>query len=346
MLAALIGLTAVFGVFCVVPTRFDGPSTELDWPSHQSAQNAAETLAAHSLVPSTLGMRLLFHLTGAHQRIEAGPHIVPSGLSPWRLTRWLERVDRSPLRITIPEGFTRFDIAERLFNRSVSGRVSFLRATTDPSLLRHLQIPPGPESFDSAEGFLFPSTYSLSLNMSPAEVVSVMVAESRKRHASLFERGRKGMEILAQDLGWTERDVLTLASIIEKEAREDDERPLIASVFLNRLRDPDFRPKRLQADPTSAYGCKALPHLKGCLNFIGRPNPSTNGDKTNPYSTYVREGLPPGPICNPSEASILSVLEPATTRHRYFVAVGGGRHAFHEHLTDHNREVRAQGPAK
>src|SRR5258708_16487443 len=102
----------------------------------------------------------------------------------------------------------------------------------------------------------------------------------------------------------TVRDVVTLASMVEKEAAADDERPTIASVFLNRLRDPLFKPKRLECDPTAAYGCLAMPErAPSCATFSGKPTAAIEHDPDNPYSTYTHEGLPPGPIPNAGSRS-------------------------------------------
>ena len=124
---------------------------------------------------------------------------------------------------------------------------------------------------------------------------------------------------------------------MEKEARVPSEQPLIAGVFLNRLRDPAFKPKRLQADPTVAYGCVVQPNLPSCAQFDGRRVTRTmTGDPNNPYNTYRHAGLPPGPIANPGLGALRAVLAPAVHDYLYFVASGAGAHAFSRTLADHN----------
>src|SRR5262249_12349151 len=135
-------------------------------------------------------------------------------------------------------------------------------------------------------------------------------------------------------------EIVTLASMVEKEAAVDEERPLVASVFFNRLRDPAFTPKRLQSDPTSAYGCLTVPDIGSCRSYAGRVTPEMNADDTNPYSTYRHDGRPPGPIANPGEKSILAVLAPAESRFLYFVARGEGRHTFSETYAQHSEAIR------
>jgi UPF0755 protein len=140
------------------------------------------------------------------------------------------------------------------------------------------------------------------------------------------------------------RDVVTLASIVEKEAASDDERATIASVFLNRLRDPDFKPKLLQCDPTAAYGCLVAPEkAPSCAGYSGRVTPAINNDPANPYSTYKREGLPPGPIANPGAKSLEAAMAPATTRFLYFVARGEGHHTFSENYEAHTAAIKDGG---
>jgi UPF0755 protein len=124
--------------------------------------------------------------------------------------------------------------------------------------------------------------------------------------------------------------------MVEKEAAVDDERPIIAGVFLNRLRDPTFRPKRLECDPTASYGCLAYPEkAPSCANFTGRATAEIEHDPSNPYSTYTHEGLPPGPIANPGYKSLEAVAVPSTARFFFFVARGQGRHAFSETYEGH-----------
>jgi UPF0755 protein len=135
--------------------------------------------------------------------------------------------------------------------------------------------------------------------------------------------------------------ILVLASLIEKEAAAEEERPLVASVFVNRLSDPDFRPKRLQSDPTSAYGCLAMSdRIPSCAQFHGKITHEINTDPSNTYSTYVHEGLPPTPICNPGIKALSAALNPAKTRYYYFVARGEGHHVFSESYEAHAQAVR------
>jgi UPF0755 protein len=129
--------------------------------------------------------------------------------------------------------------------------------------------------------------------------------------------------------------------MVEKEAVADDERPLIASVFLNRLRDPAFKPRRLECDPTASYGCLAMPEkAASCAGFAGKATASIEHDPDNPYSTYTHEGLPPGPIANPGAKSLDATMSPASTHFFYFVARGDGRSTFSETYEAHASAVK------
>lgn len=320
-----------------------GRLVEINWPEGLDAGEAAALLAAEGLVRSEQGMALYLRATGGTDGFVPGPHLLSQGLSGRELRQLLSRApDRPRAKLTIPEGFHRFDIAARLEKLRVAGRRAFLAASADREMLDELGIErAGSVGAESAEGYLFPATYELPLDSDPREVVRRLVVESDRRWKALSARHADGLASLSASLGWGRREVLTLASIIEKEAVVDEERPMIASVFLNRLLDPAFPSRRLQSDPTSLYGCVAFPDdAPSCAGFSGKPTPEVVRDPKNRYSTYAHPGLPPGPIGNPGEASIAAVLAPASTRYLYFVATGGGRHTFSEDLDAHNAGVR------
>src|SRR6185369_2711236 len=167
-------------------------------------------------------------------------------------------------KVTIPEGFNRFDIGVRLEKLKIASKRAFLAASADPALLAELKIGPA----ESAEGYLFPATYELGLDSDPREIVQRLVAESDKRWEILSGRHKESMARLHDKLGWGRREIVVAASIIEKEAAVDEDRPLIASVFVNRLTDPEFKSHKLQSDPTSSYGCIAFPEeAPSCTEF-------------------------------------------------------------------------------
>jgi UPF0755 protein len=339
----VFGVSLVLGLYLGLVVGYgasSGPGTgrevDLDWPAGLGADEAAQRLDAAGLVMHPKIFAWFLRATGATSRLRAGRHLLSDDLSPRALVqRMLKSDSQEHVKVVVPEGFTRFDIARRLHAAKVCSSKAFLDATEDPALLGQLEIPG-----DSAEGYLFPATYELPLDSDPAQVVTRMKSELDKRLAKLTHDNPTGTDTLDRTLHWKTEEILTLASVVEKEAAVDEERPLIASVFLNRLRDPLFLPKRLQSDPTSAYGCLAMPErIPSCRAFNGRVTPDMNGDDANPYTTYRHEGLPPGPICSPGERSIEAVLVPAETHYLYFVARGEGRHTFSETFAQHNEAV-------
>ncbi len=338
--AVLLGLVLGFG-------SLDGPArggaVEVDWPADVDSARAAAILSGLGLVHSEGAMAMFLRITGGTGGFVPGPHLLPERYDPWDLVRILERSPRRPtVRVPIPEGFHRFDIAARLEKLGIVPKDAFLRASTDAQLLGELGIvKTGGGVAESAEGYLFPATYDLPVDSDAREVVRRMVGESDRRFATLSKERAQGLTQLQANLGFGRREILILASIVEKEAAAAEERPIIASVFLNRLQDPLFKPKRLQSDPTAMYACFAEPDVvPACAGFTGKASPAINRDPRNRYSTYVIDGLPPGPIGNPGESAVDAVLAPAVTKYLYFVAKGGGRHTFSEAFEQHNEAVR------
>jgi UPF0755 protein len=340
VVAALVVLVAGFGHLHAPDA---GGAVEIDWPAGLDSDEAAALLASRGLVRSDGAMAMFLRTTGGTGKFVPGPHLLAEGLDPWDLKRLLERSPARPTaRLTIPEGFHRFDIAARLDKLRIAGKNAFLRATADRILLDELGIErAGAVGAESAEGYLFPATYDFALDTDPRDIVRRLVGESDRRFSALVTQRSDGLASLRNSLGFGRREITILASIIEKEAAVAEERPLIASVFLNRLLDPAFRPKRLQSDPTAAYACFVEPEsVPACAGFTGKITPAVNRDPKNRYSTYVNDGLPPGPIANPGASSLEAVLAPAATKFLYFVAKGGGRHTFSEALEQHNEAVR------
>ncbi len=327
--------TYLLVVFPSQPGPGSGADVEIEFVSGEPRTIVAEKLAKAGLTRSE---RLFaWYLGLVRPRVAPGRHLLTDDLSVVELVRRVERLGAAErARVTVPEGFTRFDVAKRLHALRVASASVFLEATTDPDLLRELAV-----DGDSVEGYLFPATYDFPKDSDAREVVRRMKAEFDRRFAALEQNHRPGRAQLESTLGWTRREIVTLASMVEKEAAVEDERPIIASVFLNRLRDPDFKPRLLQCDPTSGYGCLVLgDRVPACAAFAGKITHAINVDPKNAYSTYVREGLPPGPISNPGLPSLKAVLSPASTKYLYFVAREGRRHAFSETIEDHNAAVK------
>ncbi len=289
--------------------RSSGPKVQVVLPSGLNARQAARLLARAGVIDSPRLFKLLLKTTGLDRQLKPGEYRLGAPMPLSRLLRAL-RAGPPGIRVVIPEGFSAQQIAERLDAAAVCRRRDFLR------LVKRRRL----------EGRLFPTTYYLDSGSAPEAVIQRMVAEFDKTIPPFYQASgsRLGLE-----------SALTLASIVEREARRDAERPLIAAVYLNRLR----LGMRLEADPTVQY---ALGYWKKGL---------TRQDLkvASPYNTYVHRGLPPGPICNPGLNSFEAVLHPATTDALYFVADNRGGHIFSATNTQHirakqkiRRELRAR----
>lgn len=339
---AALGLAAVASValFVVYPLRRGpgaGASFEIQVPENVTADDLAGRLTAAGALSMPAVFALWLRATGGTRGVVAGVHLLTDDASPRELVARLERRGHgATARVTFPEGWNRFDMARRLQDKRIVPLRQFLDATVDRALLSELGI-----HGETAEGFLFPATYDLPLDDDGDDVVRVMKREFDRRWDVLGRaHGSTLADVMASanlDVG----DVVTLASMVEKEAAVDEERPLIASVFLNRLRDPAFQPKRLECDPTASYGCLVSPEkAASCAAFSGKPSAAIEHDPDNPYSTYTHEGLPPGPIANPGAKSLEAVMAPSASHYFFFVARGEGRHTFSETYAAHAAAVR------
>jgi UPF0755 protein len=345
--AAICALTILGAIAMRVVAGMAGPGRGapiiLRVPPDASAADLARVLDDAGAVRSETIAALYLGWFGDPRSVEAGVHM---GDDAWSLERFrvaLQRGDDRPkAKVVIPEGLNRFQIADRFEQARVASRDELLARSSDPLLLEALGVRgPSGQSPESAEGFLFPATYELPIDTPARAVVERLVRESDLRWARLAKDHGPALARLEHELGWSRREIVVLASVVEKETGAGEERPMVASVFLNRLRDPAFTPKLLQSDPTTGYGCvrdrEAAP---SCAKYDGKVTGEMNRDRLNSYSTYVHDGLPPGPISNPGEASLAAVLAPADTRYFFFVAKGGGRHKFSETYEEHLKAVR------
>ncbi len=220
--------------------------------------------------------------------------------------------------VTVPEGWTIFDIANQLQQQNICARQDFLAAARDTSLISDL----APRA-KTLEGFLFPSTYQFTRRTTCSQIAATMVRHFRTVWNSL--QVARFPQLPGE---MTPKDAVTLASLVERETPNADERPLVAGIFYNRLR----RSYPLQCDPTVQYAML----LAGRVVLDVKPSDLRID---SPYNTYEHPGLPPGPIANPGEASLRAALSPATTDDLYFVANGQGGHFFSRTLAEHNKNV-------
>jgi len=339
-MAMLLVAAALFGALLVVYPARRGPSTgrevDLVLMGDESPESLAGKLEGAGLISDPRLFIWYVRASGAGGTVAKGSHLLTDDLSPHELlTRIEKRGAAVRVKVSIPEGWTMFDIAKRLHAQRVCSKASFLQAARDPRLLSELRL-----EGESAEGFLFPATYELPEDSLAEEVIRRMKSEFDRRFATLEERHASGALDLSQSLHWGMRQIVILASMVEKEAVMDDERPIIAGVFLNRLRDPKFSPKLLQCDPTAGYGCLLEPSASSaCSAYTGKITHDIVADPTNPYNTYKHEGLPPGPISNPGAKSLEAVMDASASHYFYFVAKGGGRHHFSETYAGHTAAI-------
>jgi UPF0755 protein len=339
LLLAWLGAAAMFGyVLLWLPHERSAPRAKdvpYALPSGARLSDVVQLLSQEGVVRDARAASFFLRLVGITPR--TGAVVLNRSVS---LRDSLPRIavgyGAAELQVPVPEGFTRFDVATRLARYGIAPIEAVLDATIDTSLLAPLGV-----AGSSAEGYLFPATYRLAQDSDARGVVARMIRTFRERTRARFDAYR---EAHADDPGALDETALvTLASMVEREARVPEERRTIAGVFMNRLRDPSFKPKRLQSDPTVAYGCLvAREAAASCAEFDGRRvTPAMVRDPDNAYSTYRREGLPPGPIANPGLSALEAALEPEAHGYFYFVAKGAGRHAFSATLEAHNAEVRA-----
>lgn len=291
-----------------------GPATIVYIKPKTSVQEIAQTLREAGVIRSRWAFLALAYLQGSLTRLHAGEYEFTRGTSLLEILGKLEAGKVVTHQVTIPEGFTAQDIARLLAGERLVDADRFTALAKDASFAESVGVPG-----NTLEGYLFPDTYRLTRGMGEEEILRIMV--TRFRQAMPQDIGEQ-----AQQLGLDVHSVVTLASMIEKEARLNSERPLVAAVFYNRLR----RKMPLQSDPTAVYGAVEPPH---------RITPQ-DLHRQSPYNTYLNAGLPPGPIANPGLASITAALNPAHVNFLYFVAKNDGSHFFSRTLEEHSQAVR------
>jgi UPF0755 protein len=288
-------------------------------------QEIAQQLKDEGVIRSRRAFLALAYLKGSMRRLHAGEYEFTRNMSLFELLNKLESGRVVTHQVTIPEGFTVQEIARLLAGERLVDADRFIALAADPQVAAQLGVPAS-----GLEGYLFPDTYRLTRGMGEEEILRTMVARLRQvLPADFSERAAR--------LGLDTAEAITLASLIEKEVSQDRERAVVAAVFYNRLR----RQMPLQSDPTAVYG---IPDFRRRIRHEDLKRPS-------PYNTYLKPGLPPGPIANPGQASLLAAVNPAPVGYLYFVSKNDGSHFFSRTLEEHadavrRYQVRGEGPGE
>ncbi|HEY1948859.1 MAG TPA: endolytic transglycosylase MltG [Bryobacteraceae bacterium] len=314
---ALLAVLAIGGYVYFGPYNAPHDLTYVEIEHGMSSREIADLLAEQGLVRSPwafLGVRALH----PRAKLQAGEYRFTESQTPWEIFGKISRGEIYYELVTIPEGSNTFDIAALLEHSPITAAIhpgDFLKAAGDIAAIRDLD-----PSAPSLEGYLFPSTYRVTHATTAAQLCRMMTVEFRKQWHLLAGPGPR------QDI----HRLVTLASLVEKESALAQERPMVAGVFLNRLR----LQMPLQCDPTTTYAALLENRYRG---VIGKSDLASS----NPYNTYTHTGLPPGPIANPGAQSLAAALRPADVSYLYFVAKpdNSGSHHFSSTLSEHNDAV-------
>jgi len=312
-------------------------SQEVIIPQGASLSDVVRELKEKKILTHPSFFRLYVNQKGLAHRIRQGKYENLSGaMTPKELLSALITGPKVELKsVTIPEGKHMLEVADILAEAGFGERSELERLMRDTGFVKELGI-----SGRTLEGYLFPDTYKFRVGASPRNVLKHMVKRHFKVTDDLKAKYPNGMVRLKHTFRFGHHEMVIMASIVEKETGVARERPIIASVYLNRLRFPWFKPKRLEADPTIIYGC-FVPEKKSsaCLKFKDRIRTAQLRDPDNPYNTYVHKGLPPGPIANPGRDAMKAVMRPADTKYVFFVSKNDGSHKFSETRAEHERAV-------
>jgi UPF0755 protein len=284
----------------------------VELPRGTSTSRMASILSEHGVIARPW-LFLAARMVRRGARLQAGEYLFSKAASPLDVFGRIERGDIYYMELLVPEGFNMFDVADAVGKLGVVSAAAFLEAARDPSLIRDLD-----PNAETLEGYLFPNTYRVYRRTTAREICRMMTNEFRARWGTLAGNAS------------SVHDAVTLASLVEREARLPEERPRVSSVFHNRLRIG----MRLQCDPTTIYAALLENRYRGVIH-------QSDLDDKSPYNTYQHTGLPPGPIANPGLSSLRAALEPAETPYLYFVAKadGSGGHTFSGSLQEHDAAV-------
>ena len=315
----LIATAALMTIIHFYTALFIPPSREKVWKEIQvtegmSFKTISRMLKEEGIIRYRGYFEILGRFEGITRKVRVGYYGLGTHMSMWEVLDALRRGRIIEYEVVIPEGYNLYQIAYVLAGTPlIPDAKDFIAVAKSRNMARSLEI-----NADTLEGYLFPDTYYFPKGTTVEGIVRRMVQHYKEVFAgSYYDR--------AEELGFTEHQIITLASIIEKEAKVPSERKFISAVYHNRLKQD----MKLQADPTAVYGTKAWVTTV-TLNDLKR---------RSPYNTYLHKGLPPGPIANPGQGSILAALYPEAVDYLFFVAQGDGSHFFSKDYSAHMKAV-------
>jgi UPF0755 protein len=315
----LRALAAISALFILSACTSSAQTARVILPPGAPFSAVTDSLVAHGIVSHPRWFKLMARIRGVDRTVHAGVYEFPAGTSEWKVLGMLAHGKKAALRFTVPEGLTIQEVGQLAAERLGIPEDSFVIAARDgksASALLGITVP-------SYEGFLRPETYVLPADVNAKELVRIMAQGFLSSWKPEWDRRLDTLKMNRLEL-------VTLASIVEGEARADDEREIIAGVYRNRLRIG----MALQADPTVQYAISLKRGRRKSRLF------EKDYQFNSPYNTYLYPGLPPGPVNSPSRRSIEASLYPADVRYLYFVAKPDGRHVFSRTYTEHLRAVR------
>ena len=339
LLGALLGLL-VAGIWLdravTTGSRAEGDA-QIEIPKGTHAPGIIQRLHAKGLAPHPRIAYWVLRYHGTFEVVQAGIHVLPQSASLVDIAHLLKAPPARPeVTLTLIPGETIWHAAERISAAGLGSPDALLALAADRQWVRDQGLPVGPQRPPRPdgvpqtylEGFLSPETHFFNPDSPLEDVVKTLTEDFLSMWRPLTTRRKSDLTLLKEQFGLTPFNILTLASLVQRETKVRSEAPIIAGVFMNRLRVS----MRLQTDPTLIYHPKR----------IGRaPGPSDRKDATNPYNTYAHDGLPPGPICSPTRTAIEATLSPSRHDFLYFCARhdGTGRHAFARTLEEHEANV-------
>jgi peptidoglycan lytic transglycosylase G len=315
----VIGGAAAYSMYARViePFRgYEGPEQFVEIPPGAGSRTIGERLVSAGVVRDHLTFRIALYASRQGRHLKAGEYRFDRPMTSAEVIAKIARGDVFVIHVTFPEGLTAGEMSKIFEAHGLGAASAFMDASRDPSPIRSVD-PVAPD----LEGYLFPETYALPRKTDASKLVTQMVAAFEQALTPELRQAAAARQ-------WSTRQLVTLASIVEKETAKPEERPLVAAVYANRLRVG----MPLQCDPTVIYALTRAGRYDGNLHKVDLSFES-------PYNTYRYPGLPPGPIASPGRASLEAAAHPADADYLYFVSRNDGSHEFARSLAEHNRNV-------